>query len=458
LAAIDLTIEQLMLDASNPRFTTAANQRDTLQSVLDDQGDKLLKLAAHIAAEGLSPIDRLLVIREKPGSDRYISLEGNRRAAALKILIQPSILTTLELPPNLKKRFEAEAAKFDRKTVEPISAYEVKSRDDAKTWLFLRHTGENDGRGVVGWSGVATSRFRGSDPALQALEFVKTHGKLDAEEKQLLDEPGFPITTLDRLLDAVPVRKRLGVDVKEGKLLSAVAADELMKPLKRIVLDLARRIVNVSDLKNKDLQREYLDQLGPEHMPDLSKFGDTRRVEAIGESDFHTTGQVKKKSTSAGRRSKVYDPATRKCAVPPRFRLNIDDNKTAELFKELRTMPLEDFPLAISIELRVFLEHTVDHYMAVHDLPAKYHDQQNNRMIEKNLKTKVADVVDHLKANSGADPKDFAGITRALSSKASPFNVDLLHAYVHNRFVVPTERDLRAGWDEAQRFFELVWA
>ena len=42
-------------------------------------------------------------------------------------------------------------------------------------------------------------RFRGTDPALQALEFVVTYGNLDDNHKVLLNKT-FPITTLDRLL------------------------------------------------------------------------------------------------------------------------------------------------------------------------------------------------------------------------------------------------------------------
>ncbi len=51
----------------------------------------------------------------------------------------------------------------------------------------------------------------------------------------------FPITTLDRLLATPDVRKRIGVEVKNRKLYSALPAAELMKPLRRIVLDLAQR-------------------------------------------------------------------------------------------------------------------------------------------------------------------------------------------------------------------------
>jgi len=32
-----------------------------------------------------------------------------------------------------------------------------------------------------------------------------------------------------------------------------------------------------------------------------------------------------------------------------------------------------------------------------------------------------------------------------------------LHAYIHNRFFSPTERDLTVAWDNGQPLFERMW-
>ena len=92
MGAIDCSIDQLLLNSENPRNESAANQRDALQKILDDQEEKLFVLAEDIVEAGLSPMDRMLVLREKKDSERFIVLEGNRRIAALKILSNPSVL------------------------------------------------------------------------------------------------------------------------------------------------------------------------------------------------------------------------------------------------------------------------------------------------------------------------------------------------------------------------------
>ncbi|MGH7791026.1 MAG: hypothetical protein ACREOB_01795, partial [Thermodesulfobacteriota bacterium] len=126
------------------------------------------------------------------------------------------------------------------------------------------------------------------------------------------------------------------------------------------------------------------------------------------------------------------------------------------IFKELRGIKIEDFPNAGAVLLRVFLELSVDSYMDAHALPRKSKDSKG-QLRDKNLQKKVEEVIDHLIKKGDCDRKDFKGVIRGLSVPHSPFNIDLLHQYVHNRFVTPKTRDLIGAWDDAKRFFERIW-
>ena len=449
MGAINLSVDQLLFDSINPRIGSADNQRDALQKILHDQEEKLFVLADSVVSDGLSPIDRLLVLREKKGSDQFVVLEGNRRLAALKILVNPHVLTSLEVKTSLQKRFEELARRFDRKDVEPVACFEVPSRDEGNQWIYLRHTGENEGRGVVGWSGIAASRFRGGDAALQALDFVRNYGNLSDDQKRFIGNT-FPITTLDRLLSTREIRDMIGVEVLDRKLRTGLPADELMKPLRRMVLDLAGKKVNVSQLKNKAEQIAYVQGFDTANKPDLSKKGTARAIEDIHGTEFKT------KRTQQPAKRHVIDPSERKTIVPSKLRLNIRDNKVAAIFKELRGLKIEDFPNAAAVLLRVFLELSVDCYLDTHSIPQRFKTPQN-KMVDKTLKQKVKEVVDHLVNKESCDKRDFVGVTRALSVDHSPLYIGLLHAYLHNRFVTPKIRDLTGAWDDAQRFFERIW-
>jgi hypothetical protein len=311
---------------------------------------------------------------------------------------------------------------------------------------MLRHTGENAGRGVVGWSGLAASRFRGREPALQALDFVAAHGSLDDQQKKLVGDNNFPITTLDRLLSARDVRSRLGFDVKDRLVVSALAADELIKPLRRIVLDLAERRVNVSQLKNKTQQAAYIDSFDKGSKPNLTKSVVPRPIGNIA------AGEFKKKAVPAKRSARSVE---RRTAVPRGYKLNLG-GKTASVFQELKALKLDEAPNAIAVLLRVFLELSLDHYLGRAKISLRGRDAKSGREYHKTLKQKLEEAVEHLIA-AGADKRDFSGVLRSISIKHSPLNIDLLNDYVHNLFVVPKSADLTAAWDEAQPLFERIW-
>ena len=74
MAAKNLRIDQLKLDLLNPRIGQAADQREAMQQLINDQDSKLANLAENIVDNSsLNPMDRLLVIKD--GDGKYIVLE-----------------------------------------------------------------------------------------------------------------------------------------------------------------------------------------------------------------------------------------------------------------------------------------------------------------------------------------------------------------------------------------------
>jgi hypothetical protein len=451
MAAKNLRIDQLELDVSNPRFNKADGQPEAMQRIIDDQDVKLANLAESIVGDGLNPMDRLLVIKSPHRSGKYVVLEGNRRTAALKLLRNPAILTGLEVRSGLQKRFDKLAQAFDPKSVEPIPCYEVANRTEANIWLAQRHSGENEGRGIVNWSGVAGSRFRGTDPALQALDFVRQHAELSSDQKKLLDGR-FPITTLDRLLSTPSVRSILGFEIKNNKLLTSLPPEEAIKPLRRIVLDLAEGRENVTKLKVVSQQVDYVAKFRRSDTPDLlKKTGQPRALEGITEKDF-----AEEKSPRDKRKSNRIAP--RYAIVPRSCKLNVTNPKVGEIYQELRTLRLDKYPNAIAVLLRVFMETSVDHYLsdvANPSIPLTVVTGGGDK--DKSLQKKIEEAIDDMVAH-GAAKKDFEGVKRGLSIKSHPLSVDLLHSYIHSRFVGATERELTVAWDSAQPFFDRIWS
>ena len=152
MPAIQLKIDDLVLDNDNPRITHAEGQKQALQKVVRDQKAKLVRLGESIVERGLSPLENLMVMEISAKPQRFIALEGNRRVTALRLLTNPAAMTGLEMPDGLRRNMEGLAKIFDRTKIEPIRAYEVNSlREDGRYWIELRHNGEDEGRGIVSW-------------------------------------------------------------------------------------------------------------------------------------------------------------------------------------------------------------------------------------------------------------------------------------------------------------------
>lgn len=444
---IKLRIEDLILDHDNPRITHAEGQQEALQKIVREQRTKLVKLAQSIAEHGLNPMDRLLVLRVHQKPERFIALEGNRRVAALMILTNPAVMTGLEMPEPMKKALEREAKTFSKAKVEPISCFEMASRQEGDYWLELRHKGEQQGAGIVGWTTVAAQRFLNRSPAIQALDLVTEKGNLTADQLGKITEH-FPASTLQRFLEDRTVRKELGVDVVRGKLVTSLPAEEVLKPLKRIVLDLATKEKRVGSLMKTPQMLEYVRSFDKGSMPDLSKAtAAPRTVDEIPVTEFGRT------TKPAARRKP--DPSDRKEVVPKHCLIHVTDNRIAEIYRELRTLKLDEAPNAIAVLLRVFLELSVDHFLEAHG-GTLFAPKPGGGQRYKELDKKLAEVVAML-VSMGVPKNHFAAVTRSLSVKTSPMHIELFHLYVHDRFATPAPSELKAAWDHAQPLFEKIW-
>jgi hypothetical protein len=356
------------------------------------------------------------------------------------------------MPDTFKKRLQKGALSFDVKNVEPIDCFEVDDRVMGNDWIHQRHIGADEGRGIVDWSTIASRRFKGRDPALQALDFVLEHADLTVDQKDLVAGK-FPLTTLDRLLSTPSVRTTIGFDIDKGKLLTKLPAQEAIKPLKRIVLDLAEKTVNVTKLKSKEQQNEYVSKFKAADRPDFSKKKDAATaIEVMTEKDFAAS------HAPASKRLRVGRPSPRTTLVPRSYKLKVTVPKIAGIYEELRSLQLAKHKHAISVLFRVFLEMSVDEYLVtVAKSPLTFTNPKGGHISEKKLAAKVKEAVDDLVKKGAGVAKDFLGVTKGTSDPNHPFSIDTLHAYIHNRHFSPTDSQLATAWDNAQFFFEKIW-
>ncbi len=445
MPTIELKIEDLRFDLKNPRYQNLSNQRDALQKIVDAQDDKLAVLADDIATQGLNPGERIFVTEDEAEGEKYLVLEGNRRLAALMILSRPALLDSLGLRDSQKKRFKDIAKKFRRDAVEPIECMVFDQREEANHWIELRHMGENNGKGIVGWDGIQAARFRGNSVSLQIVDFVKRSGSLDAETLKKLET--FPITNLDRLISNPHVREVLGVELANGQIETKLPSNEVNKGLRRVVSDIADKRITVSDIKSKEQREKYIDQLSKSDRPDVTKASKMSKPLA----SLAVAQGIKQTSSSTQAKRSTRQASDRRTLIPSSCVLKISDPRINAIYKELRMMRVENFPNASAVLLRVFMELTLDHYIGTHGLVV---NPTGGRVeLAKELKA----VADHLQAN-GIRKGILHPIRVAVSNSSSILSVDTFHHYVHNRHMIPKPVDLNRTWDSIQPFFEKIWS
>jgi hypothetical protein len=79
-------ISSIGLDPLNPRLEPQEGQRQAIRAMVENQGDKIVNLAEDINKLGISDAERFMVMIPTDKKLPYISLDGNRRLVALKLL------------------------------------------------------------------------------------------------------------------------------------------------------------------------------------------------------------------------------------------------------------------------------------------------------------------------------------------------------------------------------------
>jgi hypothetical protein len=450
--SLSVRVADLKLDLENPRLGQGLkSQPDAIQAMLRAEGKKTLELAEDILKNGLNGAERPMVIQDDHDSGRYVMLEGNRRLTALRILAEPSSAASAVKRPTMKK-LEAWSTQYHKNPITEIDCVVYDTREEAETWIIRRHMGEAGGKGVVGWGPIEQRRHEArrtgkSSLDLQAFDLVARFGDLDDAVREKLHD--FPITNLERLLEDSAVLKRLGLALdKHRQLTSALPDGELLKPLTRIVRDIATKQINVNDIRSEGDRANYLNKFKPTELPDLKKAGKAQRVVS---SPAGATVAKQAPVSGPGKAVSAKPAKPRRSIVQPSCRLTISNAKVAAIFQELRSMPVDDLRNSVGVMLRVFLELTIDHYRSQHKLPDLAQGKDS-------LAHKVRQVSADLVARKVMTQQQVKGLNHAANEKHTiGANITTFNQFVHNPHYSPLANDLRTYWDNLQSFFEVVW-
>jgi len=170
LAIQNIPPAKLLLDVENPRFglSESSSQSEALKYLFDNSDIK--ELWYSIVENGFLPYEPLVAYQVE-GTDQFIVVEGNRRLAAVKTLLNP------ELIREFSKTAVPTVPSDHSNTLETLPVTVIAHRDDADEYIGYRHV-----NGSRNWEPLAKARF-----GLKLLEKLRRKtGMTDKERVDIL--------------------------------------------------------------------------------------------------------------------------------------------------------------------------------------------------------------------------------------------------------------------------------
>ena len=146
---VRIPVDQLHFDPLNPRLPNSVDGSDdqaVLEWMLQDAG--LIELMGSIAVKGYFPAEPLLVMPAQ-GRDGYWVLEGNRRVAAVLLLLEPT-----RAPRRKNAVMQMTEQSIDRLALRELPCAVFKQREEVLDYLGYRHI-----TGIKQWEPAAKARY-----------------------------------------------------------------------------------------------------------------------------------------------------------------------------------------------------------------------------------------------------------------------------------------------------------
>lgn len=462
---VKISIADLLLDTSNARLgDEQPSQQAAYLTLAKQQGRRLIKLAQDIVEFGTDPTTIVAVVATNDRRPRYRVLEGNRRVLALKALETPTTVSAAFSKADQRKLLELSAT-YASDPIDEIDCVLFDSEDEIYHWINLRHTGANDGAGLVEWDSNEQDRFRHRhgknqtrNPAGQVIDFLDSIDGPSSSKTRIA-------TTLKRIIVAVPVREALGLDIQAGVVLSHYPRDEVAKGLRKVVSDLRTQAIKVRDVYEADDRKTYLSTFTGSDLPDVStKLATPVPLMDLPESsgsplpdpdagsDIDANGDQDSPPPPPLRRKPPKKRAPRTSVAPNDCGINPEPPRLNSIFNELQTMDADTLPNSSAVLLRVFLELSVDHEIEKFKLMS-----EKDRLVSplsKRMKLVAARMLadDRIAAQLEKAIVKVADSQHTIAASNVTFN-----QYVHNKYVLPKPSEIRTAWDELQPFLEALW-
>ena len=433
----NIKIEDLILDIDNPRFaelySKSSAEDDLIEYLFVNEGAN--EIAQNIIDRDLFYPDEFLWVVKK--GNKFLVKDGNRRCAAVKALREPQNYN-LELKP---------------KRIDELPALVFQDEEYLNQRMLEKHVSPS----IKSWTRIAK--------ALHAYKQFKGGASMSTLRKRFRSDPLKLIQLASFYYEATRIKGddfrelvRSGKGAKRGK---TIIFERLFKYSDDYGYTFQPRPDYIIEIKDQNRFESYINAL-VEYIKEHPKL--TSRTIDNGAFTLEDLEKYSSPLSTSRNRSKhpVYPKSSlRKYLIPEKCELSIKNSKINNIYHELRGDLLIDdskkaVPNAVGVLFRVFLEVSLDKYIAIHGIKVEK-GLKPMAQSRATIRMKIEAVVDDLELKYKSTNFKHINKVRTAPPKDGVLSIQNFHDYVHCLKSEPASNDLKTVWDLLQEFFEILW-
>ena len=436
---VAVNLNKLHFDPVNPRGEPEGDE-ERIRALYGAQNETAV-LAAHIAQNGLNPLDRLGLITHPKLPGHFVIREGNRRLCATQLLRDPERAPTVAIRKVFQRLSVA-----GRPLPDKIFAVLFHRNMDARIWMSVKHEGPQWGLGTLAWGTGQKTRFnregetsatRPKNPNRQAealLTYAVANLLITPEERALI-----AITTLTRYLPNV--RSALALLNSEDCMTNASQV-EFNVSLLRFIRDAKDPGVpnvqaNVHSRSTATQRNDYAELLRRDGV--APKMRDLKPYDPA----FGPPQTAAAKKTSAVTRS-APDQSRRRQLILANFVVPVKDSVLLRLVKEGKELDPDEARFSCNYLNRVILERIVHLYAKKHGVGG-----------QREFADVVQGVVAHAKSSVQPPAKSIALTLTKTADKKASYSYEIMSNPIHGG-MIPSGADNRSNWESLQPALEYL--
>jgi len=431
-----IEVDKLQLDLKNYRTVPQKDEKDAINAMISIISDRFYAVIDSIADDGYLTTENLIVIKN---NGNYTVKEGNRRAAAMKIIHGKFDIDEFNLPNSIKNKItnlESEWKKQNR--LIPCSIFHLSESSVVDRIVSLTHAkGEKASRDP--WTSVARARHKRdekkiAEPILDLLEIFLVNGKNVTAQQRERWSGDFPLTVLEDAMRKIITRLNYNT---VPDLVSSYKKNKFKSELEKIILEIGLGIIQFKHIRNKD--KDFALPYGipiPKESGSQNEESNSKASNTTSNSnDNSSTSNTSNTSTSGSANDSspkspaIGDPKFVAATLKKFQPRGNDRQKVVTLGDEIKRLNIKNNPIAFCFILRSMFE-----------ISAKIYCKQNGLNInksngkEKTLVEVLRVVTNHLTSNKSNKDllKVLHGSLTEMAKSDGLLSVTSLNQLVHN--------------------------